>query len=140
MTQKQKDLLIKDLCSRLPYDVKVKILSTETPVTVLSINPNGDTWVMGDTGYPFVIDWENCKPYLFPLSSMTNEQLFEVSEILGKDVVIFSDYLLTINNCRKSFSYQELDTLFNWFDKNHFDYRGLIPMGLAIDATGKNIY
>jgi hypothetical protein len=71
---------------------------------------------------------------------MTEEQLFEVSKILGKNVVILSSYLLTINNCKKLFSYQELDTLFNWFNKNHFDYRGLIPMGLAEDATGKNIY
>ena len=144
MTQDQKELLLKDLCVRLPYGVKFpmmcwddKIGETIRPVTLYSINQDGYCRVSEDDYSPYI---DEVKPYLFPLSSMTNEQLFEVSEILGKDVVIFSDYLLTINNCRKSFSYQELDTLFIWFDKNHFDYRGLIPMGLAEDATGLNIY
>lgn len=74
MTQEDKNLLLKDLCARLPYGVKVKIPSIESPLTVLSINTNGVTWVTRDTGYPFEIDWENCKPYLLPLSSMTEEQ------------------------------------------------------------------
>lgn len=120
MTQEQKELLLKDLCARLPYGVKVKILSTETPLTVLSINPNGVTWVMGDTGYPFEIDWENCKTYLFPLSSMTEEQERELNLYLKLD----KEPIMK--------SVKEID----WLNKNHFDYRGLIPMGLAIDATG----
>lgn len=131
MIQEQKELLLKDLCARLPYGTRIYA-------------QNADDWYDDEISTQVLSDVINedyiVKPYLFPLSSMTEEQRFEVSKILGKDVVIFSDYLLTINNCRKSFSYQELDTLFNWFDKNHFDYRGLIPMGLALDATGKNIY
>lgn len=138
MTQEDKDLLLKDLCARLPYFTKVQI---KNEIVVLDS-------ICDDDGYHFNfigddregVNIENIKPYLFPLSSMTEEQLFEASQILGKDVAIFSDYLLTIDYRRKTFSYQELDALFNWFDKNHFDYRGLIPMGLAIDATGLNIY
>lgn len=144
MTQSEKDLLLKDLSARLPYGVKFpmicwddKIGEAIRPVTLYSINQDGYCHVSEDDYSPYI---DEVKPYLFPMSSMTEEQRFEVSKILGKDVVIFSDYLLTINNCRKSFSYKELDTLFNWFDKNHFDYRGLIPMGLAEDATGLNIY
>ena len=138
MTQEEKDLLLKDLCARLPYGVHIHShcsFDKDSVEPLYSLRKGKDKIRINDVYY---ID--EVKPYLFPLSSMTDEQLFEVSKILGKDVVIFSDYLLTINNCRKSFSYQELDTLFIWFDKNHFDYRGLIPMGLAEDATGLNIY
>jgi hypothetical protein len=138
MTQTEKDLLLKDLCGRLPYRVKVQI---KNEIVVLDS-------ICDDDGYHFNfigedregVNIENIKPYLFPLSSMTEEQLYEVSQILGKDVAIFTDYLLTIDHRRRTFSYQELNALVNWFDKNHFDHRGLIPMGAAIDATGKNIY
>ena len=73
MTQNEKDLLLQDICSRLPYGVKVQ-LSYKIPLKLLSIGVNGSAWVTGDKGYPFEIDWSNCKPYLFPMSSMTEEQ------------------------------------------------------------------
>lgn len=120
MTQSEKDLLLQDICSRLPYGVKVQ-LSHQIPFKLLSINTNGVAWVTGDKGYPFEINWSNCKPYLFPLSSMTAEQK-------------------TSHNFLKHSAYANPVKLIDWYIKNHFDYRGLIPMGLAIDATGKNIY
>ena len=122
MTQEKKDLLLKDLCARLPYGVKVE-LSYQIPLKLLSIGVNGSAWVTGDKGYPFEIDWSNCKPYLFPMSSMTKEQNLE--------------YLHT---CKGSYVGTPTLKSFEWCDKNHFDYRGLIPMGLANDATGLNIY
>ena len=141
MKQTEKDLLLKDLCARLPYGVKVQRLSYQIPLKILSINPNGVTWVTKDTGYPFEVDWAECKPYLFPLSSMTERQIFEINEILGGNFEI-DKYGITdlIRNKRTTLSYLELNALFEYFNKNHFDYRGLIPMGLAIDATGLNIY
>lgn len=66
---------------------------------------------------------DEVKPYLFPLSSMTNEQNIE--------------YLKT---CKGGNNYCPTSKTFDWCYKNHFDYRGLIPMGLANDATGLNIY
>lgn len=123
MTQEQKDLLLKDICSRLPYGVKAQCLSHQNPLKILSINPNGVTWVTGDKGYPFEVDWSDCKPYLFPMSSMTKEQNLE--------------YLRT---CMGGNAGVPTLASFDWCNKNHFDYRGLIPMGLAIDATGLNIY
>ena len=123
MTQEQKNLLLKDLCARLFYGVKVQCLSHQNPLKILSINPNGVTWVTGDKGYPFEVDWKDCKPYLFPLSSMTKKQMDQ-----------FNKTLIGIENFGWSFE------TFDWVNKNHFDYRGLIEKGLAIDATGLNIY
>lgn len=129
MTQKQKELLLKDICSRLPYNVKVKIPSMESPLTVLSINTNGVTWVKRDTGYPFEIDWENCKPYLFSPENMTEEAIREFNAT--------EEWIDTANGYSESvMTYDSFDCL----NKHYIDYRGLIPMGLAIDATGKNIY
>ena len=89
-------------------------------------------------GYPYEV--EEFKPYLFPIASISSEQLKEVSEILGKDVEVFDNYLNIVEHTRNTFSYLELDALFDWFNKNHFDYRNLIEKGLAIDCTNLNIY
>ena len=120
MTKNEKDLLLQDICSRLPYGVKVQ-LTHNVPLKLLSIQVNGTAVVTGDKGYPFEIQWGSCKPYLFPLSSMTAEQK-------------------TSHNFLKYSAYANPVKLIDWYIKNHFDYRGLIPMGLAIDATGLNIY
>ena len=137
MTQKQKDILLKDLCSRLPHGVKVQCLSHQNPLKILSINPNGVTWVTGDKGYPFEVDWSDCKPYLFPLSSMTKKQKEEY-----EDALVYHDYVKGGWTIAKTFDDEYIIPY--WFvdfcNKNHFDYRGLIPMGLANDATGLNIY
>ena len=156
MKQEDKILLVKDLCSRLPYGVRVCHVTSEFSgvlhnISVLhmyegnsdSDKPDSivdyvaDIDFFGD-GYPYEV--EEFKPYLFPLSSISSEQLKEVSEILGKDVEIFDNYLNIVEHTRTTFSYLELDALFDWFNKNHFDYRNLIEKGLAIDCTNINIY
>jgi hypothetical protein len=137
MKQEEKDLLLTDLCARLPYNVKVKIPSIESPLTILSINTNGVTWVKRDTGYPFEIDWENCKPYLFPLSSMTEEQKEFIKNRFCYDWDIDDHPYSLWTYC---IEIGDADELIDWFHKKHLDYRGLIPKGLAIDATGLNIY
>lgn len=156
MKQEDKILLVKDLCSRLPYGVRVCHMTSEFSgvlhdISVLHIyegNSDSDKYdsivdyvadidFFGD-GYPYEV--EEFKPYLFPLSSISSEQLKEVSEILGKDVEVFDNYLNIVEHTRTTFSYLELDALFDWFNKNHFDYRNLIEKGLAIDCTNLNIY
>ena len=156
MTKEDKILLVKDLCSRLPYGVRVCHVASEISgvlhnMSVLhmyegnsdSDKPDSivdyvaDIDFFGD-GYPYEI--EEFKPYLFPIASISSEQLKEVSEILGKDVEIFDNYLNIVEHTRNTFSYLELDALFDWFNKNHFDYRNLIEKGLAIDCTNINIY
>lgn len=133
---KDKELLMKDICSRLPYSVKIQHSSYQNPLKVLSINPNGETWVIGDKGYPIEVNWEDCKPYLFPMSSMTDEQKKEYTHIVN-----YIDSNDTENWKEGEFIYVEQFTqLMHFYHRHHLDYRGLIPTGLAIDATGLNIY
>ena len=81
------------------------------------------------------------KSYLFPLSSMTKEQLFEIQEIFGKNEIEIKDgFLSIIDSDKNTISYSEILAILEWFNKNHFDYRGLIEKGLALDAIGLNIY
>ena len=79
------------------------------------------------------------RPYLFPLSSMTDEQYEKFIIISGWDGDI-EDIRRGKFSC---IGYVGLDYIYDtidWLNKYHFDYRGLISRGLAIDATGLNIY
>lgn len=134
MKKEDKDLLLKGLCARLPYGVKVKMEYYDDAWNICSINPNGVTFVTKYTGYPIETNWENCKPYLFPLSSMTERQCYELSSIRSSFQECWK-YIKTpipLSIC----NFEQIE----WLHKNHFDYRGLIEKGLAIDATGLNIY
>ena len=121
MTQEEKELLIKDLCARLPYGVKIRVeypfLEEKDwcPENLYGLDLRRQL-IAGTS-----IRIEEVKPYLRPMSSMTEEQNKEWLYTLS------SDYHITC------------DTV-DWCNKNHFDYRCLIEKGLAIDATGLNIY
>jgi hypothetical protein len=75
------------------------------------------------------VPFDEVKPYLFPLSSMTEEQKREFD--ISMDMGYAAAYNAEINCANR---------MIDFFNKYHLDYRGLIPMGLAIDATGLNIY
>mgnify|MGYP003300551188 CR=1 FL=1 len=126
MTQEGKDLIIKDLCSRLPYGV---MLETDNvfPQKLEGIAFDKDTFLISVSDGAFTLDWMTCKPYLYPLSSMTKEQMEEYAHILVMSGNLDYSQLLGM-------------TVEDWFNKNHFDFRGLIQKGLAKDATGLNIY
>ena len=142
MTQEDKSLLLKDLCARLPYGLKVKCEKYSFPVTIL-YGGNIDEVKFIETGG--IENIYAIKPYLRPLSSMTEEQKKEIS----KRYNLHTYYGLYIEITNHSEGYWDDDNscnlqdylwLVDWFNKNHFDYRGLIEKGLAIDATGLNIY
>lgn len=128
MTQEQKNLLLKDLCSRLPYGVKgekytIRMDGEFVPLIDVEIIIAEDIITLnGCPGYTI-------KPYLFPLSSMTVEQKREFD--ISMDMGYAAAYNAEIN-C--------VNRMIDFFHKHHIDYRGLIPMGLAIDATNKDIY
>ena len=144
MTQTKKDLLLKDLCGRLPYFTKVQI---KNEIVVLDS-------ICDDDGYHFNfigkdregVNIEEIKPYLFPLSSMTEEQKKEISKRYNyynpyQSCVLITDHRQGYwDNDDNSCNLQDYLWLEDWFNKNHFDYRGLIPIGAAIDATDLNIY
>lgn len=139
MTQENKELLLKDLCARLPYDVKV--LYDNKVYNIDYVSGTYEEIKLDDIYTNYTLNISVVKPYLFPLSSMTSEQLFEVQEILGKNEIEIEDgFLRILDSDRNTISYLEILALLEWFYKNHFDINGLIEKGLAIDATNLNIY
>ena len=125
MKQEDKQLLLKDLCARLPYGVKVEsvFINTDTKKRKLC-----GIEVFDATCILMIRDgFGEFKPYLFPLSSMTEEQTKELINLINTGQNDNNEFMRSL--CRIEF-----------YHKYHFDYRGLIPMGLAIDATGLNIY
>lgn len=134
MTQENKELLMKDLSARLPYGVKLGFYASATNQTyecvLLGIEPDDDEPVIAKTDAGcFYMLADNVKPYLFPLSSMTEEQTQELESLME---------IITIPVWGEILS--PTPEYYDWLNKNHFDYRGLIEKGLAIDATGLNIY
>lgn len=125
MTQENKELLLKDLCARLPYNVICQVEFKEngkynSKVMLLSGIFTDEAYFTTKGGSIYSNEY---KPYLRPMSSMTEEE-----KLMYEGLMIGTDNI----------SYM-LDVI-DWLNKNHFDYRGLINKGLAIDATGLNIY
>lgn len=151
MTTEEKDLLIKDLSARLPYEVECKVTHDfREHRTIVGLHPIKEFGVLVENNChnplnPIDVKFEDIKPYLFPLSSMTEEQRKELNE-LSNSVEINGDGD-TIGSVFDAISYEyyytsiaDMLTVIDWLNRNHFDYRGLIEKGLALDATGLNIY
>ena len=120
MTQEDKNILLKDLCARLPYGVKFNYgdySGCDYKVELMT------STIVND--FPI----EDCKPYLRPMSSMTEEE--------RNEFILISDTVLWLGNKMSTciLSLEQMD----WLNSHHFDYRGLIPMGLALEAPN-NMY
>lgn len=134
--EEKRELLLKDLCARLPYKVKASYYGIEEECECVDVI---------DGIYPFdneisigqyALKVEAIKPYLLPLSSMTEEQIY--NSPFGYE---------TMDTIRKNKDWTMIEIdhddyyeLTDWFNAHHFDYRNLIEKGLAIDATNLNIY
>lgn len=130
MTKEDKQLLLKDLCARLPYGVKCQ---TKNGIgTLISIECSfGENLVYVDFGHSEAEEYDlnngdTVKPYLRPMSSMTAEEenfyyscLDEMDGYKQTFPVIYQDKALS---------------LLDFLNANHFDYHGLIPMGIALEA------
>ena len=130
MTQEEKDLLLKDLCARLPYGVHIYNKMNNSPISARMMLDFYHIRMLNQNKFEFI------KPYLFPISNMTEEQKKEYESLCIKktsectdlyDIIFTKDYYDTV---------ESIDYLY----KNHIDIRGLIPLGLAKDATDKKIY
>jgi hypothetical protein len=137
MELSEKELLLKDLSARLPYGVICHIeceITLDSKINAISVPP---------FNYPYKADvhtgtcglsWEHiqlAKPYLRPMTSMTDEEREEYQKFLfpcpdydGKIVV--------------GVYHRDLDKVYDWLNAHHFDYRGLIERGLAIRVTPDN--
>lgn len=163
MKKEDKDLLLKDLCGRLPYGVKVKVIyraeypdedDIEGCFFLNQIDtrcPENLYWIGGNQLQEHGINrnissFATCsededeivKPYLFPLSSMTEEQEDEWCDACLQPLIKRLDRHIRKEDLMLYAESQYAGS--DWLNKNHFDYRGLIEKGLAIDATGLGIY
>lgn len=120
MTQEDKALLLNDLCGRLPYGVILQCCET-VGERLCSIDNKG----LINNDY----DIEEVKPCLFPMSTMTEEQIKEALSTKHK-INLPSGKVIYLDS---------LDTL-EFYNKNHIDDKGLIPMRLAVDATNLDVY
>ena len=116
MTQEHKQLLLKDLCARLPYGVIVQEND--------GVNENDNKLLNIDMfdrciNYDYIID--DIKPYLRPMSSMTEEEAFNYKHL---DLLNYSNDGFEMPNFRS----------IDWLLSHHFDFRGLIERGLALEA------
>lgn len=137
MTQNQRELLLTDISARIPYGLKCtyydKCVDEQDEGTITGMQ-NGTYFIIDGV----CIDVEHVRPYLFPISSITKEQRaefpFELSLLnafINGHISLFEDEELSVD---------DIIRMMDCLNRNHIDYRGLIPMGLADDATGKNIY
>ena len=123
MTPEEKDLLLKDLCARLPYGTIVHYddyfdKSYPRPNEVLTINALAQ--------FAEELERWNVKPYLSSMSSMTEDEKKELIQ-----------YVMAGDNYGENIQWIEMQKVpeyFDWLNKNHFDYRGLIEKGLALEA------
>lgn len=123
MTQEDRQILLKDLSSRLPYGVRYRRFAWDDKreekcisAKIYSISPDGYVRNYHEDESDYI---DNVRPYLFPLSSITKKTLEELSAYID----IKNAYVAV-----------------EFFNSHHIDYRGLIEKGLAIDATGLDIY
>ena len=128
MTNEEKQLLLKSLCARLPYGVKVEIKGLHITDPLIKVLDGGH--ILGVQRNVLFI-----KPFLRPLSSMTEEEKKELKEEHKKDVKVYAEVLEKISKGNESARGTAIPHFAaDWCNAHHLDYRGLIPMGMALEA------
>ena len=145
MTQEEKQLLLVDLCARSPYGVCVNLPNhhlVSHKYVIYDINiRNG--WTIGILDCAgriqiYSAKVEDIKPYLRPMSSMTDGELIEFLEIRGRN--LNSEELRTFRKGETAIvsTLPSYSRHIDWLNEHHFDYRGLIDKGLAIEVNKEN--
>ena len=128
MIQEHKDLLMKDLCSRLPFGVKVEhICSRRKPSDLLCIDAEKGVIYCAFKGREDKYKIEFVKPYLRSMSDMTKQEKKEYESTW------FENYHL--KDTEEAVWETDVPYYIDWLNAHHFDYRGLIERGLAIEVT-----
>lgn len=143
MKQEDKELLLRDLCARLPHKVIVEFISYEGDTSPWF----GELSCKDLDSFIHDVEYIEIKPYLRPMSSMTEEQFDELKEYSGLkysasllELVTWTDECTTLEFWLEETPAYIIIKVFDWLNRNHFDYRDLITRGLAIDCTNLNIY
>jgi hypothetical protein len=136
MTQEDKQLLLKDLCGRLIYELKG--LHRGVVQRLLIMDSFGSYQVNGYDAW-FNLDSVPFKPYLRPMSSMIEEEFELLKQYSGLEYDQLDLAEFPNNHKDLDFYLSEIPSytviqVFDWLNAHHFDYRGLIPMGLALEA------
>ena len=118
MTQEDKKLLLKDLCARLPYGIKV--FHRGSVEEIQEITPTGE---FKNYNYNAWFNIDTCKPYLRPMSSMTEEER-----------LVYEQRLHDVGRSIDVIDADDVVSHTDWLLSHHFDYRGLIEKGLALEA------
>ena len=128
MTQEDKELLLTDICARFRYNVMVNVIDYNdetysqdgTLLDIINTNAdcNGTPYLFRVSNVPTLVDITEIKPYLRPLSSMTSSEKGWYDRLRSSTIAYAA--------------------LIDWLNENHFDYRGLIEKGLAIEITKEN--
>ena len=129
ITQKEKELLLRDLSARLTYGVVCKGVTVDINVIKDEYENREVGGLLTNIGFDYCTlgimtecELNTIKPYLRPMSSMTEEEKETYEMFFNEDGLLDTS----------------VDTYLDWLLENHFDYRGLIPMGLAIEVTEEN--
>ncbi len=151
MTQEEKQLLLKDISTRLPYKVTCSItkkgvvreLKPMNNGISMPVNQVCDITLIKTLNTDIINDFVNdnivLKPYLRPMSSMTEEERKELSIILNYEFYVDDDFALAAEDDRHRIRLELCEGYIDWLIAHRFDYRGLIPMGLALEAL-KGMY
>ena len=121
MTQEEKQLLLKDLCARVPYHPKGHVVNACNGAEC-------DEWLTCATFSMFTSVTNNCRLYLRPMSSMTEDECVEFKWLNDKCDAMPTFEYVPVENYR----------IYDWMNRHHIDYRGLIEKGLAIEVTEEN--
>lgn len=126
MTQEEKELLGVDISARITYGLLFNLNGKIYPLYKVY---NDGSFLLGDEHSQRVGD--NAKPYLRPMSSMTEEEKETYKRFCNEDIRQLT-YVQEVHPSlkQKTSCYRSID----WLNAHHFDYRGLIPMGLALKA------
>ena len=135
MTQEEKQLLLVDLCARLPYMPKIKIIYQQQGIKGTdegNVSCDAIEHIVNDLRNGVITDMQI---YLRPMSSMTEEERKEYEDfIIHREHVNAQGQEWDID----CFSFAGAPRLIDWLNEHHFDYRELIDKGLAIEVTEEN--
>ena len=136
MTEEIKKLVLKDLSARVPYGVKVWYPNGFGAISTVRGIVDDICYFNENPTYGNFCHIEQVKPYLRSLSSMTEEEKEDLKQEHIKDEKIYAEVIMKAANGDSSMRGKAIPHFAaDWCNKYQFDYRGLIPMGLALEAT-----